>query len=78
MSEGATMNADGVVIDDVALGVDEAVVAVGGIGIERDVGQHPDLRDRVLDRLDRAADQVVGVERFLGALGAQVLGRVRE
>ena len=64
MSDGATMSApasawtsawstrivDGVVVDDVAGDVDQAVVAVRGIGIERDVGQHADLGHRVLDR----------------------------
>ena len=42
-------------------------MAVRGIGIERDVGQHADFRRGVLDRLDRAADEIVGVERFLGS-----------
>ena len=69
---------DRVVVDDVAGLVDDTVVAVRRVGIERDVGEHADLRRRVLDRLDRAADEVVGIERFLGALGAQVLGRVGE
>ena len=79
MSDGATMSApasawtsawststfDRVVVDDVAGLVDEPVVAVRGVGIERDVGQDADLRHRVLDRLDRAADEIVGVERLL-------------
>ena len=39
-------------------------MAVGGVGIERDVGQHADLGHRILDRLDRLADQIVGVERL--------------
>ena len=73
MSDGATMSApglgldqrlldedlDGVVVDDVASLVDQPVVAVRGVGIERDVGEHADLRHRILDRLDRAADQIV-------------------
>ena len=46
-------------------------MAVRGIGIERDVGQHADLRRRVLDRLDRAADQIVGIERLARIVGAQ-------
>jgi len=91
MSDGATISApasayqsllgeggDGVVVDDVARFIDEAVMAMRGVGIERDVGQHADLRHRVLDRLDRAADEVVAVKRFLGTLGAQALGRIGE
>ncbi len=60
MSEGATTSApacgmrqrlldqrvDGDVVDDVAVFVDQAVLAVGGEGIERDVGDHAELRDR--------------------------------
>ena len=65
---------DRVVVDDVAGLVDQAVVAVRGIGVERDVGQHADLGHRILDRVDRPADQVVAVERFLGALGAKLSG----
>ena len=42
---------DGVVVDDIALDVDQPVMAVRGVGIERDVGQHADFRHRVLDRL---------------------------
>ena len=53
-------------------------MAVAGVGIERDVGQDADLGHRILDRLDRAADQIVGVERFARVVGAQLLGRVRE
>ena len=73
MSDGATMSAPGrglhqrlldedahrVVVDDVAAIVDEAVMAVRGVGIERDVGEHADFRHRILDRLDRAADEIV-------------------
>ena len=58
MSDGATMSApasawtsawstricDGVVVDDVAGLVDQPVMAVRGVGIERDVGEHADLR----------------------------------
>jgi hypothetical protein len=48
-------------------------VAVAGVGIERDVGQHADLRHRILDRLDRAADEVVAVERLARVVAAQRL-----
>ena len=53
-------------------------MAVRRVGIERDVGQHADFRDRVLDRLDRAADEVVGIERLARVVGAQIVGRVGE
>ena len=58
--------------------VDEPVVAVAGVRIERDVGEHADLRHGVLDRLDRAADEIVrcsapprasSVRRSSGVLG---------
>ena len=52
--------------------VDQPVMAVRGIGIERDVGQHADLGHRILDRADRAAHQVVGVERLARIVGAQL------
>jgi 3-oxoacyl-[acyl-carrier-protein] synthase III len=46
---------------------------VAGIGIERHVGQHADaVAAGVLDRPDRAAHQVVGVERLATIRGAQV------
>ncbi len=78
MSDGAMMSApacactsacststgDGVVIDDAAAVIDQPVVAMRRVGIERDVGQHADLRHRILDGADRAADEIVGVERF--------------
>ena len=54
---------DRLVVDDHAV-AQQAVMAVAGIGIERDVAQHADVRDRLLDRADRAADEVVGVERL--------------
>ena len=92
ISEGATISAPGVgldqrllgqdldrvVVDDVADIVDHAVVAVRRIWVERDVGQNTDLGHRIFDGADRSADQVVGAKRFLGALRAELLGRVRE
>ena len=51
---------------------------VRGIGIERDVGEHADLGHRILQRADRAAHQIVGVERLAPIVGcaapAGVLG----
>ena len=51
---------DRVVVDDIAGVVGQPVVAVRGIGIERDVGEHADVGHRILDLADRAADEVVG------------------
>ncbi len=67
-----------VVVDDIAGLVGEAVMAVGGIGIERDVGQHADLRRGLLGGLDRAADEIVRVERLARLAAAQGGRRVRE
>ena len=69
---------DRLVVEDIAIVVGQAVMAVAGVGIERDVGQHADLGHRILDRLDRAADEVVGVERLAGIVAAQVRRRVGE
>ena len=49
-----------------------AVMAVAGIGIERHIAQHADLRHRGLDGAHRAADQVVGIERLAAVLGLSV------
>ena len=45
-----------------------AVMAVAGIGVERDVGDQAELRNRLLDRAAGAADEISGIER-LGADG---------
>ena len=62
----------GLVVEDDAV-ADQAVVAVGIVGIERDVEQDADLRHRRLDRAGGAADQVLGVPG-LGGLGVLVGG----
>ena len=59
----------------------QAVMAVAGEGIERDVGQEADLRHFLLDGAHGAADQIVRVERFAAGLVAQVrvgIGKQRE
>ena len=66
------------IVDDPALRVDQAVVPVAGIGVEGDIGQHPDLRHLVLDRPNCPADQILGVERFLAAIAAHPRRRVGE
>ena len=59
----------GLVVDDDAV-ADEAVVAVGVVRVERDVGDDADLRHRVLDRAGGAADEVVGVPGLGGLAGS--------
>ena len=54
----------GRVVEHIARRVDQPVMAVRRIGIERDVGEHADLGRRLLHRPDRAADEIVGVERL--------------
>ena len=55
-----------------------AVMPGGAEGIERDVADHADIRMRRLDRPDRPADQVVGIERLARVGGLQLLGDRRE
>ena len=66
------------VVENIAFGIDDAVMAVAGVGIERDIGQHTDLRHRIFDRLDRAAHEIVRIERLAPVIGTQFVGRVRE
>ena len=51
---------------------DQPVMAVAGIGIERHIAQHADLRHRLLDRAHRAADQIVGVDGFAPVFAFQL------
>ena len=39
-------------------------MAVAGIGIERDIAEHADLRHFFFDGADGAADEIIGIERF--------------
>ena len=69
----------GVVVEHVTVVIDQPVLPVAGIRIERDVGQDADIAAaRILDRTHRTAHQVIGVERFLAAFAAQVALRVGE
>ena len=68
-----------IVVGHVALVIEQPVLPVAGIGIERDIGEHADVAAAgVLDRPNRAAHEVVGVERLFPALAAKRRGRVRE
>ena len=66
------------VVEHRAVVVDQAVVTVAGVGVERDVADHPELGQRRLDRPHRPADQVVRVGGFGAIEGLQRLGRDRE
>ena len=54
---------DGLVVEDLAV-PEQAVMAVAGIGIERDVAQDADIGHFLLDGADGAADEVVRIERL--------------
>ena len=56
----------GDVVEHVTRGVDDAVLAVGGVGVQSDVCHHAQLRHRVFQRPDGALHQAVGAERLLG------------
>ena len=47
-------------------------MAVAGKRVERDVGEQADFRDFFLDRAQRAADEIVRVERFAASFVAQL------
>ena len=90
MSEGAMMSqpasrlhqrlldqhGDRLVVEDDAV-AQQAVMAVAGEGIERDVGQEADLRHFLFDGAQGAADQIVRVERLAAGLVAQGSDRYR-
>ena len=71
---------DGLVIEDHAV-AQQPVMAVAGVGIERDVAQDADVRHFLLDRADGAADEIVGIERLAAVLVAQArigIGKERD
>ena len=71
---------DRLIVDDDAV-AQQAVVAVAGVGIERDVAEHADVRHLPLDGADRAADEIVRVERLAAVLVAQLrigIGKQRD
>ena len=53
---------DGLVILDIAV-ADDPVMAVRGERVERHIAQHAELGQRLLQRRDRAADEIAGVDR---------------
>src|SRR3546814_11926570 len=53
------LHLDRLVVDDIAAGIEQSVLPVAGIGVERDVGQDADIiAARILDRRHRAAHQI--------------------
>ena len=58
------------VVED-GLAAQQPVVAVAGVGVERDIGDDADVRHGRLDRAHRAADQIVRVQRLRSGLVAQ-------
>ena len=67
----ADQHGDGHFIDDVAVLVRQAILAVGGVGIEGDVGQDAQLGKAAFQGLDRARHQAVRVGRFDAVVGFQ-------
>src|SRR3546814_9270973 len=76
------LHLDRLVVDDIAAGIEQSVLPVAGIGVERDVGQDADIiAARILDRRHRAAHQIVGVERLRAVVAAPFglgIGKERE
>ena len=71
---------DGFVIEDHAV-AQQAVMAVAGIGIERDVAENADVGHFFLDRADGAADEIVRIERLAAVVVAQTrigIGKERD
>lgn len=57
---------DGFVVHDVTAVVDQPVLAVGGVRVERDVGDHAQVREALLERAHRALAQAVVLPRGFG------------
>ncbi len=53
-------------------------MAVRGVGIERDIGDQAEIGKFFLDRAERAADEIIRVQRFRAGFVAQLFRRVRE
>ena len=66
----AHQHRDRLVVEDFAV-LDQAVMAVAGEGIERDVAEHAEVGKFLLDRAHRLADQIVRIERLRAVLVAQ-------
>ena len=85
MSDGATMSTpasrvserlllqyrEGLVVEHIAGLVDEAVLPMARVGIERDVGDDADFRKALLQFAHAARHQALGIEGLLGVGGLQ-------
>ncbi len=66
---------DAVIIGDIARIIDQAVLPMAGVRIERDIGQHANaVPASILHRANGPANQIVGIERF-GAVRAAFVRR---
>ena len=65
-----TSTATRLVVENAAV-LDQAVMAVAGVGIERDIAEDAEIGKFLLDRAHGLADQIVGVERLRAVLVAQ-------
>ena len=69
---------DGDVVHDVAGIVDDAVLAVRRVRVERDVGDHAELRHGLLDRAHCALREPFGIPGFAAVEALDVARRHRE
>jgi hypothetical protein len=69
---------DGGVIGDVALFVEQPILAVAGVRVERDVGDDAEFGLRALERAYRALDQPVRIPGFIGGIALAVRADYRE
>ena len=70
----AAQELDSLVVEDLAVVGDDAVVAVAIVGVERDVGVDLEVRELGLEEADGALDEAVRVEGLLAGRGLEVLG----
>ena len=74
----AHQHLDGLVVQDVAGVVDEAVLAVGGEGVERHVGDDPEFGKACLQGTHGALGETFRIEGLAGVQGLAVPGGDRE
>ena len=72
----AAQELDGLVIEDLAVVGDDAVVPVAVVRVERDVGVDLQVGELGLQEADGALDETVRVEGLLSRRGLEVLGRL--
>jgi hypothetical protein len=57
------------VIEHIAAGIDQPILAVGGEGVEGDVGDDRQVRPGLLEGAHRPLGQAIGIEGLAGVLG---------